>query len=392
MSETVLDLDAYGKSFVVDPCPVYAELREQGPVHRIRTAELGEQWLVVGYEQARALLDDPRLSKDPRKAGLPEVGGAMARNMLTVDPPDHTRLRTLVEREFTPDRAEEMRAGVQRITDELLDELLVGGRAELLSAFALPLPATVLGDLLGVQVADRERFRAWTTRVTAPADEAEMVTAFTELGAYVAGLIEEKGRTPGGDLVSTLLRSPTQDGDPLTAEELAALVFLLILGGFEPTAQLVATTVRCLLTHPEQLGLLRSDPSLLDGAIEEAMRYEGPMETTTFRFALAPVEVGPVTIAAGDLVKISLLSANRDGKQFPDPDRFDIRRAQPAHLALGHGVHHCLGAPLARLTARIALRSLLERAPGLALDTDPADLDWIPGLLVRGVRALPVTF
>jgi len=392
MSDTVLDLDSYGRSFVVDPYPVYAELRRQGPVHRIRTAELGEQWLIVRYKEARALLNDPRLSKDPRKGGLPDVDDRTARNMLNTDQPEHTRLRSLVQREFTPRRAQEMRAGIQRITDELLDAMLVGGRADLLQAFALPLPATVIGDLLGAPVADREAFRAWTMRVTAPADEADMVEAFTELGTYIVGLIEEKGRTPGGDLVSALLASSAPDGDRLTAEELASLVFLLIIGGFETTAQLITTAVRSLLTHPDQLKLLRSDHSLLDGAIEEAMRYEAPLETSTFRVAVAPVEVGSVTIAAGDLVKISLLSANRDEKQFLDPNRFDIQRAQPGHLALGHGVHHCLGAPLARLEARIALRSLLDRAPDLALDADPEDLDWVPGLLIRGVRGLPVTF
>ncbi|WP_329223484.1 cytochrome P450 [Streptomyces sp. NBC_01485] len=390
--ESVIDLDRQGEGFVSDPYPFYSGLRARGPVHRVRSAELGEQWLIVGHEEARAALADPRLSKDPAKAGAPSSDDAVARHLLTMDPPDHTRLRALVEREFTAARAEEMRAGVQRIADELLDAMLPAGRGDLVDAFALPLPAVVICELLGVPAADRDRFRAWTASMTAPDSESAMATAFAELGAYIAELVAEKGRAPGDDLISALLDPPAEQDDRLTPGELISLVFLLILAGFETTAHLISNAVRTLLLNPGQLAELRADFSLLDNAVDEVMRYEGPVEATTFRVAVEAIEVGPVTIEAGSLVKISLPAVNRDERRFADPDRFDIHRPAGGHLSFGHGIHHCLGAPLARLEARIALRSLLERAPGLALDGDPEKHEWIPGLLVRGVRSLPVTF
>ncbi|WP_405776893.1 cytochrome P450 [Streptomyces sp. NBC_01538] len=386
------DLDRQGETFVSDPHPFYAGLRARGPVHRVRSAELGEQWLIVGYEEARAALEDPRLSKDPANAGPSITDAAAPPQLLTMDPPDHTRLRALVEREFTAARAEMMRAGIQRITDELLDAMLPDGRADLMDRFALPLPAIVICELLGVPEGDRDTFRAWAASVTAPDHESAMGVAFAELGAYLVELVAEKGRAPGDDLISVLLNPPADQDDRLDPGELISMVFLLILSGFETTAHLIGNAVRTLLLHPGQLAELRADFSLLDNAVEEVLRYEGPVEATTFRVAVAPIGIGPVTIEAGSLVKVALPSVHRDERRFSDPDRFDIHRPAAGHLAFGRGVHHCLGAPLARLEARIAVRSLLERAPGLALDCDPAKLDWIPGLLIRGTRSLPVVF
>jgi cytochrome P450 len=392
LNESATDLDRQGAAFASDPYPLYSGLRAQGPVHRVRSAELGEQWLIVGHQEARAALEDPRLSKDPDNAGPPSTGDAFPRHMLIMDPPDHTRLRVLVEREFTAVRVEEMRAGIQRITDELLDAMLPAGRADLVDAFATPLPAVVICDLLGVPAADRAAFRAWTASVTAPDSESAMAMAFAELGAYLGELVAQKGRDPGDDLISVLLNPPAEQDDRLAPGELVSLASLLIFSGLETTAHLISNAVRTLLLNPAQLAELRADFTLLDNAVEEALRYEGPVETTSFRVAVAPIDIGPVTIETGSLVKVCLPAANRDERRFTDPDRFDIHRPAGGHLSFGHGIHHCLGAPLARLEARIAIRSLLARAPGLALDGDPEKLEWIPGLMIRGVRGFPVTF
>ncbi|MEV7684660.1 cytochrome P450 [Streptomyces bungoensis] len=391
--QRVVDLGEFGDAFRRDPHPFYARLRAQGPVHRVRPpgADADQTtWLVVGYEEARAALADPRLAKDSTKIGTTFLDEELiGKYLLTADPPQHTRLRGLVARAFTMRRVERLRPRIQRITDDLLDEMLPRGRADLIDALAYPLPITVICELLGVPDMDRAEFRKTSTEVVAPTSAQTEYDAVVRLAGYLTELIEDKRRAgPTDDLLSDLIRTTAEDGDRLSAEELRGLAYLLLIAGHETTVNLIGNGVLALLTHPGQLAALRADASLLDGAVEEMLRYEGPVETATFRFAAEPLEIGGTAIAPGESVLVGLTAAQRDDSRHPDPDHFDIRRDTRGHLAFGHGIHYCLGAPLARLEGRIAIGTLLERAPGLALDGEPGE--WLPGLLMRGVRSLPV--
>ncbi|MFF3560727.1 cytochrome P450 [Streptomyces sp. NPDC002574] len=389
-----VDLTALGEEFTADPYPVYARLRELGPVHRVRTPE-GELWLIVGHDQARAALTDPRLAKDARALGwISYDEELMGRHMLASDPPEHTRLRKLVAREFTARRIDQLASRVQEITNGLLDAMLSGPdtRADLVEALAYPLPITVICELLGIPDLDRAAFRAWSNEVVAPTGPEAEREAFEQLAAYLDELIEDKRCAPGDDLMSALIRTVAEDGDRLSRSELSGMAFLLLVAGHETTVNLISNGVRALLTHPDQLALLRADKGLLEGAVEEMLRWDGPVETATFRFTTEPVEIAGTVLPAREPVLVALASADRDPDRFGEPDRFDIRRDARGHIAFGHGLHHCLGAPLARLEGRIAIGSLLERCPDLALDIAPDALQWLPGMLIRGARRLPVRF
>ncbi|MFB7247373.1 cytochrome P450 [Streptomyces populi] len=391
----IIDLTAYGERFTADPHPFLAELREQGPVHKVRDAGGGEFWLIVGHEEARAALADPRLSKDMRKLGwITDDNTLIGRHMLIADPPEHTRLRKLVSREFTPRRVEALAPRVQEITDGLMDAMLKrpDGRADLVESLAYPLPITVICELLGVPDMEREEFRRWSNEVVAPTGEEAAGRAFGELASFLKSLIEDKHRSPGDDLMSALIRATDEDDDRLTPDELVGMAFLLLVAGHETTVNLISNGVRALLTHPGQLAALRADMSLLDGAVEEMLRYDGPLKSSTNRCTTEPVEIAGTVVPALEPVLISLAAAHRDPNRYEEPDTFDIRRDARGHLGFGHGIHYCIGAPLARLEGRIALRSLLERCPELALDARPAALEWLPGMLIRGTRTLPVRF
>ncbi|MFJ8135289.1 cytochrome P450 [Streptomyces sp. NPDC096013] len=392
MTEAI-DLGEFGEEFRRDPHRVYATLRKSGPVHRVRLPVPDAHhmtWLVVGYEEARAALADPRLAKDGGKIGTTFLDEELiGRHLLTTDPPDHTRLRGLIARSFTMRRIEELRPRVQQITDELLDAMLPSGRADLVEALSYPLPITVICELLGVPELDRAEFRTLSTEAVAPTSSGTEYDAFVRLADYLGDLIEDKRRTgPGDDLLSDLIRTTAEDGDRLSPQELRGMAFVLLIAGHETTVNLLTSGVHALLSHPDQLAALRADMSLLDGAIEEMLRYEGPVENGTFRFAAEPLDIAGTAIERGDPVMVGLTAADRDGERYPAPDRFDIHRDARGHLAFGHGIHYCLGAPLARLEARTAIGALLARAPGLALDGPPGD--WLPGMLMRGMRTLPV--
>ncbi|NNN34604.1 cytochrome P450 [Streptomyces sp. S3(2020)] len=389
----VVDLGEFGEAFRTDPHPVYARLRERGPVHRVRPpgSDPGYQaWLVVGHEEARAALADPRLAKDGRRIGVTfHEEELIGRHLLGADQPEHTRLRALVTRAFTMRRVEELRPRVQEITDGLLDAMLPYGRGDLVQSLAYPLPITVICELLGVPEMDRTEFRKLSTEVVAPTSPENSYDAVVRLDAYLRELIEDKRCAgPGDDLLSDLIRTTAEDGDRLSPQELLGMAFLLLIAGHETTVNLITNGVHALLTHPAQLAALRADMSLIDGAVEEILRYEGPVENATFRYAAEPLEIAGTAIARGDHVMVGLTAADRDGTRYPAPDTFDIRRDPRGHLAFGHGIHYCLGAPLARLEARTAIRSLLDRAPDLALDGPPGE--WLPGMLIRGLRSLPV--
>ncbi|MGW1275340.1 cytochrome P450 family protein [Streptomyces tsukubensis] len=377
--------------FTENPYPYYAAAREQGPVHRVHGPE-GTFWLIVGHEEARAALTDERLVKSPLTVGFSSLEGRIiGPNLLEVDPPDHTRLRKLVAREFTMRRVEQLAPRIEEITGELLDAMVPAGRADLIGAFAFPLPIIVICELLGVPPGDRDSFRIWSHSIVAPEDQSEVEPALIALGTYLDELIETKRRQGStGDLLSDLIRARDESDDRLSAPELRALGFLLLIAGHETTVNLIGNGVRALLAHPGQLAALRADPGLLDGAVEEMLRYDGPVETSTLRYSAEDVPVGGTVIPAGDVVLVGLGAADRDPARFPDADTFDIRRDTRGHLAFGHGVHFCVGAPLARLEARIALTALLGRCPGLAADPAGGPPEWLPGLLMRGTRTLPV--
>ncbi|MDC7341132.1 cytochrome P450 family protein [Streptomyces lydicus] len=391
----IVDLGAYGEDFTANPYKYYAKLRAQGPVHRVRVPNGPDVWLVVGHEAVRGALTDPRLSKNWRASGQLGPAGeesALFTNMLDADPPHHTRLRKLVAKEFTARRVEALRPRVQQITDELLDAMLAApdGRADLVEALAFPLPMTVICELIGVPAMDREAFRGWSNELVAPTGEEAAYAATVAMSDYLVGLIEARRKDPGEGLLSDLIRTSDEDGDQLSREELVGTAFLLLVAGHETTVSLLSNGVRALLQHPAQLAALRADFSLLDNAVEEMLRYDGPVETATWRFSSEPVEIGGTLIPAGETILVALASASRDPERYSAADDFDITRDARGHAAFGHGIHFCLGAPLARLEARVALRSLLERCPDLALDVDPGALTWRTGMLIRGTEQLPV--
>ncbi|MEV7617113.1 cytochrome P450 [Streptomyces sp. NPDC089799] len=388
---TLDQLAPAGTDFTADPYPLYAALREKGSVHRVHIPGSGDVWLVLGRDEVRAALTDPRLRNDIRHSATWESdgGNAIGLNMLQTDAPHHTRLRALVAREFTAGRIEAMRPRVQQIADGLLDALPPVGAADLVADYALPLPLTVICELLGVPAGDQHLFHTWSTELVAPSSPAAAGAAAGGMSAYFAELIAAKADDPGPDLMSSLVRASAAP-DGLSAEELLGMAFLLLVAGHETTVNLISGGVLNLLRHPDQLAALRADPGLLDGAVEEMLRHDGPVTSAAFRFAAEPVEIAGVRIAAGDSVMLSLAAASRDPEHFADPDRFDIRRTVRGHLAFGHGIHHCLGAPLARVEGRIAVETLLRRLPDLALAVEPDSLVRRPGSMLRGLAALPV--
>jgi cytochrome P450 len=384
------------QAFYREPHEIYRRLRKEGPVRPVTMPDGRPGWLVTSYADARALLADPRLSKEA--GGIAKVlpaglEGAFAsplvRNMLFSDPPDHTRLRGLVNKAFTARATQRMRPRIEQAADMLLDDLSGQAAFDLVAGYALPLPIIAICDLLGVPAADRDAFREWTLGFVTDSRPEEMAVISARLGGYLADLISAKAADPGQDLLSELTQVSDDDAR-LSPGDLISMAFLLLTAGFETTVNLIANAMLALLRHPDQLALLRSEPSLLPGAIEEFLRYDGPVHVATERFTTEPVRVGETEIPARQLVHISLLAGNRDGDRFADPDRFDIIREPGGHLAFGHGIHHCVGAPLARLEGEIAIGRLLSRFPDLTLDGDPDILRWHDSTLMHGLHSLPV--
>jgi cytochrome P450 len=377
----------------------FAQLAATGPVQQVVLFTGVPAWIVTGYAEVRELLAHPALVKieggGPHMDAMPpDLQAAMNTHLLGTNPPDHTRLRRLVTAAFTARRVEALAPRIQEITDGLLDDLAAdgaGGRpVDLVEGFGYPLPITVITELLGIPPGDRADFRRWssiTANGTVYPPEV-YVEAARSMVRYVRDLIVAKRAEPRDDLLSALI-AVHEGGDRLSRDELTSMVFLLLVAGHETTVNLVVNGTSALLRHPEQLALLRAEPERLPGAVEELLRYDGPVQVTIPSVAAAPIEVGAVTIPAGEVVIPALLAADRDPARFPEPDRLDVTRAPTSHLAFGHGLHHCLGAPLARLEGRIAIGSLLARFPRLRL-ADPADPARNPSLLMNGLVALPV--
>jgi len=384
-----------------NPHPIYAKLRADAPVYKARYYEMGAQpWLLTRYIDCEMLQSDPRFTKnygriDPTSDYRNSAMGAINQHMLSVDPPDHTRLRGLVHKAFTPRIISAMTERVQEIADSLLDTIQGRSDMDLIADFAFPLPITVIAQLLGIPAEDRNNFRDWSQAIVLSGsrgrDYEAMTRAAMEFIMYMNGLFDQRRAAPQDDLISGLIQVE-EAGDKLAREELMSMIFLLLVAGHETTVNLIANGTLTLLTHPDQMQLLRDDPTLIRSAIEEMLRFESPVASTTNRFALEDVEIRGQVIPKGDLVLASLIGGNRDPEVFENPDAFDIRRNPNRHMAFGYGIHYCLGAPLARMEGAIAINTLLRRLPNLQLAVDPRDIEWNETLLLRSMKALSVRF
>ncbi|HEX8820561.1 MAG TPA: cytochrome P450 [Archangium sp.] len=385
-----------------NPFPLYRRMREEFPVARITDPQLGLQfWLCTRYQDVVSLMRDPRLTQDPtllpedvRQRFYGQTLSALNRHLLTVDPPDHTRMRSLVAKAFTPRRIEELRPRITAICSELLEGLMARGSGDFLEALAFPLPIIVIAELLGIPSEDRDRFRQWTQAFFAPPSQGarEKVREASEhFFKYLDAFFVQRRQQPREDLTSALMAAEEQ-GDRLSPQELTSLVFLLLVAGYETTANLLGNGLLELLRHPDELRRLREDRSLLPSAVEEMLRYCGPAELSMLRFAKEDLELRGQRIQAHEAIRVDFLAADRDPEQFPEPDRFDLGRTPNRHVAFGQGIHFCLGAPLARLEAVITFELLLERAPGMRLAVAPETLAWRSSAQSRGLVSLPLAF
>jgi len=385
-------VERLGADYFQDPHSVHARLQAQRPVSPVIMPGGTPAWLVTGYAEARAALADPRLRKTmPGWHPEPDsIFAALDLHMLNSDPPDHERLRRLVNKAFTARRVERLRPRITAITAELLDDMSTQPEVDLLASFAFPLPITVICELLGVPVADRDDFRTWSATIVSDTAIPGVFQAHaTAMIRYFMALLAAKRHEPADDLLSALIAA-RDEGDRLSENELVSMAFLLLVAGHETTVNLIGNGVLALLLNPAELARLRADSALIGGAVEELLRHENPVNNATFRCAAEPVEIGGVRIGRGDPVLVALSSANRDPSRFGDPDRLDLGRDSSGHLAFGHGIHYCLGAPLARLEAEIAFSHLLARFGSMRLAVPAGSLRWRPSTLIHGLESLPV--
>jgi cytochrome P450 len=381
-----------GADYFADPDAVHDRLRARNPVAPVILPGGQRAWLITGYAEARAALADPRLHKNPPgwSPGRDSIFAAMDAHMLNSDPPDHERLRRLVNKAFTARRVERLKPRITEITSALLDDMSTRREVDLLASFAVPLPVTVICELLGVPAADRDDFRAWTATILSDAaSPAQYQADATAMIRYFMALLAAKRREPADDLLSALI-SVRDAGDALSEDELTSMAFLLLVAGHETTVNLIGTGMLALLLNPGELARLRADPSLLGGAVEELLRHTSPVNHATLRFTGEPSEIGGVLVPQGEVVLVSLSGADRDPARYRDPARLDLGRDASGHLAFGYGIHYCLGAPLARLEAEIAFAAVLERFGSITLAVPPSALRWRPSTLIRGLEALPV--
>ena len=396
--------------FKANPYPYYARLRAEAPVCRVTLPTKETVWLVTRYDDVAMVLKDERFVKDPMNAWTPQQAArqhwfrkvlatpmfkSLTRNMLDLDPPHHTRLRALVNKAFTPRLIELMRERVQVLTDVLLDQVGRQGHMDLIRDYALPLPATIIAEMLGVPAADRHQFHRWSNAMMAAGSSTwGLLNALPNAWMfmrYIRKIIRERRANPQDDLATSLVQAE-EAGDTLSEDELVAMVGLLLVAGHETSVNLIGIGTLALLEYPDQMKKLRDDPALIKPAVEELLRYASPVESATARYARADVTIAGVTIPRGGMVGAVIASANRDERQFPNPDTLDITREPNRHLAFGLGTHFCLGAALARLEGQIAINTLLRRVPDVRLAVAPSALRWRAGLILRGLEALPVTF
>lgn len=384
-----------------DPGPVYARMRALGPVLASKDL-LGSGFVLPRHAEVMAAIRDPRFASDRASVTgrsmnqwwTPSLLKLLVSSMVLKDPPEHRRLRNLVQKAFTPARVEALGERITQITDDLLDAAARKPVVDLMADFALPLPLTVIAEMLGVPPADRAEFRRLLNRLMGGSQSSlvSLVRSYPEmvkLNAFLRRLVTLRRTEPADDLVSALVRAE-EEGDRLSEDELVSMVFLLLFAGHETTVNLIGNGVLELVRHPEQLQLLREQPELVDGAVDEMLRYTNPVGVVAPRFATEDVEVAGVTLPRGSLVNLLIASANLDDDGFPDAGRFDITRSPNRHVSFGLGAHYCLGAPLARLEARVAIPALLRRFERLELAVPADELRWRPNIGLRGLVALPL--
>ena len=385
----------FTNGFVKNPYPYYAQMRETDPIYKTRFPDGQQGWLITGYTEAVEALKEPRFMKDFSKlyGGSMEGMSVFTQNMLFSDPPDHRRLRGLAQKAFTPRVIEGMKERIEEIADQLLDAMYDKEEINLIDDFAFPLPIIVICEILGVPSEDRDKFRVWSNSLIEGNSGEPGVSVYQHMNDFIRYLGEWFSKTrqqPSDDLISKLIEAE-EAGDRLKEKELYGVVTLLIIAGHETTVNLIGNTFLNLLKHPEQKRLLMYQPDMIDRAIEESLRFDGPVEFSTSRWASENFQFAGKEIRRGELAVVALNGANRDSEKFPEPDVFDNSREKSPHLAFGTGIHQCLGAPLARLEGKIAVSKLLERYPNLELCIPESELEWRPGMIVRGVKELPVT-
>jgi len=400
-----LAFNPFDPGFRVDPYPIYRRLLNEDPVHRSPFGML----VLSRYRDCAAILRDPRSSSDSSNSNMyqafmagrdpEEVFGALAgmRPFLFMDPPDHTRLRGLVQKAFTPKTVENLRPRIQELVDDLMAPALERGSMEVIEELAYPLPVRVITEMLGVPHEDHETFKGWSKELagalapdfTTPDDVAERreraASAFVE---YFLGLIAERRRHPQDDLLSALIAAE-DEGNKLSEKELLSTLVLLLVAGHETTVNLIANGVLAFARYPDQLRRVRDDPTLVRPAVEEILRYDPPVQFTA-RVALDDVDLDGTTLGKGEFAMVLVAAANRDPAQFADPDTFDVGRQENRHLSFGLGAHFCLGAPLARVEGQVALEAVATRIDGLALAVEQPE--YKQNIVLRGLAALPVTF
>ncbi|QBD74932.1 cytochrome P450 [Ktedonosporobacter rubrisoli] len=391
-------------AFNQNPFPIWEQLRQNEPLYRMDLPDGSHAWMITHYDDILAISKDPRFIRDAKKLVPEEVRENMppsvaavrrmlGQQMMNADPPEHTRLRQLVSKAFTPRMVEQLRGRIQQITDELLDRVEAHGQMDLIADFAFLLPVTVICEMLGVPVEDRDKFRVWSSFLVKPREEQSQMEFLTILNGfidYIKALLEEKRSYPDEKLLSRLIRVE-EAGDKLSQDELISMAFLLLVAGYETTVNLIGNGSLALLLHPQQMRKLQKEPALIVNAVEELLRYSAPI-TLTQRWANEDVELHGKHIARGDAVYLALMAANHEPAHFPNPEELDLAREPNEHLAFGKGLHFCLGAPLARLEGQIALQTLLRRFPNLHLTVKPEELKWRASLGFRGLQALPVAF
>ena len=398
--------DPFDKRYLSDPYPLYRKLREKDPIHR---SKLFDGVIMTRFEDVSAVLRDARFSADDRNgpnfkverekainAGvLTQEEADREQSMLRLDPPDHTRLRSLVNRAFTPRAVESLRSRVEAIVDELLEGVEEKGGMEVIRDLAAPLPVIVIAEMLGIPTQDREQFKEWSDVIASTLGFNQDFTAARkaqfagrELRKYLEGVADERRREPREDLLSALLVAE-QEGEKLSLEEVYATVELLLIAGNETTTNLIGNGLLALLRNPEQLQALREEPELMQSAAEELLRYDSPVQATS-RIALEDMEFHGEHINKGAQIMLFFGAANRDPAQFTEPEALNVRREETRHLAFGHGIHFCLGSPLARLEAPIALNALLHRFPEVRLSRSAKPL-WGDNFILHGLTKLSVS-
>lgn len=403
-ASTGIVFNPQAKGMREDPHPFYRRLRETDPVHRSATVD---GYVLTRYQDVLGVLSDrsysaedrswrrwPQVVRMIRAAGQPDPYEDGSPTMLRLDPPDHTRLRGLVSKAFSPRAIDSWRPRIEGLAHELLDALPAQGEMELVEALASPLPVVVIAELLGVPVEDRERFRAWSEDVAAslgdggPEAARRSQRASDELGEYMLGIADDRRAAPRDDLISALVAA--EDGDDrLSRDELASTCVLLLVAGNETTTKLIGNGVLALLRNPDALDLLRADPKRIEATVEEILRYDGTVQFTS-RFATEDAEIAGRPIRRGQQVALVLAAANRDPDRFPEPDRFDITREDNRHLAFSHGTHFCVGSRLARLETQIAIEALVTRLPGLTLGSEA--VRFSENAILRGPDRLPLRY